>query len=182
MGKNATLISPHNWEIMRTIVIEGRRGPLPAELFPSWPVCCCFLHKRTEKKNAQFTHCRIHLFSMWEVLWGQINVSDSTYKHKLCQLFDAGCRICTGQILFFQQSQLSLLQTERCYMTGCRWLFWDPSVAPKCLRGPSRQRMWLLPAAVCWDPRGILHYQTVWFDFLHVQKACWCKPFSDSVL
>lgn len=50
-GKERNYNRPHNWEIMRTIVTEGRRGPLSAQLFSSCPAHCCFLHKRTEKQT-----------------------------------------------------------------------------------------------------------------------------------
>lgn len=33
-GKERNSNQPRNWEIMHTIVVRGRRGPLPAQLFP----------------------------------------------------------------------------------------------------------------------------------------------------
>lgn len=49
-GKERNSNQPHNWEIMRPIVTAGRRGPPPAQLFPSCPACCCFLDRRTEER------------------------------------------------------------------------------------------------------------------------------------
>lgn len=64
-GKERNSNQPHNWEIMRTIVIEGRRGGLPAQLFPSCPARCCFLHKRREKRMLSLlTAESIYLLSL----------------------------------------------------------------------------------------------------------------------
>lgn len=55
-GKERNSNQLRNWEIMRTIVVQGRRGPLPAQLFPHTHACCCFPSKRTEKMRFLHAH------------------------------------------------------------------------------------------------------------------------------
>lgn len=73
-GKERNSNQPHNWEIMHTIVVQGRRGPQPAQLFPNRHACCCFCHFEEDRENekclhGQFTKHRINLFSR-RPLWG----------------------------------------------------------------------------------------------------------------
>lgn len=53
-GKERNSNQPHNWEIMHTIVVQSRRGPLPAQLFPNRHACCCFRHLLEERESKRF--------------------------------------------------------------------------------------------------------------------------------
>lgn len=68
-GKERNSNQPRNWEIMRTIVVQGRRGPLPAQLFPNRHACCCFRHLKEDRENERFLHSQLTKYIF--VLTGQ---------------------------------------------------------------------------------------------------------------
>lgn len=55
-GKERNSNQPRNWEIMHTIVVQGRRGPQPAQLFPNTHACCCFCHFEEDRENEKCLH------------------------------------------------------------------------------------------------------------------------------
>lgn len=125
MGKNATLISPHNWEIMHPIVIEFRRGPLPAQLFPSWTAVFCTIGQKKE--------CAVFSLQNPFVLYAR----DILGSNKRFWLYISACYWTQSAGSFLRQPVfVAADRTDSWYMTGCRWLFWDPSVALRASKGP----------------------------------------------
>lgn len=59
-GKERNSNHPRNCEIMLAIVVEGRRGPLPARLFPISPACfsICFVISKRPVKMKKSLHAQ----------------------------------------------------------------------------------------------------------------------------
>lgn len=52
-GKERNSNQPRNWEIMHTIVVQVRRGPLPAQLFPHGHALCCVCQLKRAQKTEK---------------------------------------------------------------------------------------------------------------------------------
>lgn len=156
-GKERNSNQAHNWEIKRPIVVEGRRGPLPAQLFPSCPEHCCFLYKRPEKRilsllTVESVYARSDLcersFLTWDSAKTALTLNWISY-------------VVQRPVPAQGKSFWTKLQTEQ---TVDMWQ--DVTVCPPhASRGQSRQRMWLLPAAL---PRPTLTETRELLPYLNV--------------